>query len=243
MHFHPQWLYSEFNEGRWLIDDKHYKIDDIKHLEIEPFLTESIDLLNSFLQTPVKAFRAGGYTLNEFSLVKDIFKKKGISIDSSALRGMKYYSEFQNYDYTNIPSLSCYHFENDICKEEKNGFFVEYPISTMPIVGLKALSDGYKIKYSKKVEDNKAWGDGKSVKPLIIKKSKFEKFLAYFTPSHRVASIDGVKAEWLTDVVKYNNRYGKEVVIIGHPKLITPNSIKCLENFIASNGYICFKTF
>ena len=240
LHFHPQWLYSEYSDNKWMIDQCHYRVDDIDTCYLDKIFPKCIDLLNSLIVSPVKAFRAGGYTIGDFKLVKNIFKAKGIVIDSSVLSGKKYSSEFQNYDYSSVPQLSSYSFENNISCYDNEGSFREFPITTMPIGCLKSIYDAYKIKYLKNIQNNQRWGDGLSV---ISKKRRNHTFISYLKPSYRIASIDGIKSIWLDSVIKYCRNKNRDIILIGHPKLITPFSIQNLEKIIQSYSDISYELF
>ena len=242
LHFHPQWIYSSFIDGKWILDTSHYKIDDMSDVEINNYLRRSIELLNSLLVKPITAFRAGGYTLNNFEKIKGILKEYGIVNDSSVLRGQSFYSDFQQYDYTAVPAKSSYHFENSFCVEDVEGSFIEYPISTMRIGFISSFLDRFRYKYGNKLKNNKQWGDGKSIIHSTSQNGLFSKIKSLFSKTFRTASIDGVKSIWLLSIMKYNVKFGNEFVIIGHPKLITPFSINRLDKFIEKT-HLHFMTF
>ena len=236
LHFHPQWLYSAFNNGKWSVDQKHYKIDDLSDEEINQKITDGINLLNTLTPKPVSSFRAGGYTLNDFSRVRNVFRQNGINKDSSVLRGVKFISQYQRYDYSSVPAFSHYRFEDNITEYNEIGNFTEYPISTMPVGILRSNFDRIRIKYAHYLfMNNSKWGDGRSVRSTGSNKSIIKRISNLIRISYRVASIDGVQSLWLDDVCKHSAKYGNEVVIIGHPKLITPLSIMRLSKFIDNN--------
>lgn len=231
LHFHPQWLYSKY-DGGWSMDSDHYKIDDMGQVDINEILPQAIELLNSIISKPVSAFRAGGYTLKNFALVKHIFAKYGVKCDSSVLRDCSMHSDFQQYDYRKCPSLGSYTFENSFVNNINSGSFVEYPISTMKVNCITSFADRFRYKNAVKIKDNKAWGDGKSVSPFKTRTPIIKKLLLLLKSSYRVASIDGIKSAWLESIFNYNKTLYNEFVVIGHPKLITPFSLNNLEAFI-----------
>lgn len=235
LHFHPQWLYSSYSDSGWLIDATHYKIDDMPKDDAQVYLRKAIVLLNSFLKTPVNTYRAGGYTLNNFSIVRNVFEEFGITKDTSVLSGMQLKSEYQQYDYTKIQSGNMYYFEDSLGQPDINGTFVEYPISTKALGIVKTFTNLLLIKYAYKFKNNVQWGDGNSVKRKKENLSFFSRFIG-IKSSHIVASIDGIKSIWLSEIAKSNYKNGNLMVIIGHPKLITPFSLRQLDKYLARHS-------
>ena len=129
LHFHPQWLYSKYEDG-WIMDFEHYKISDMPLEDIKALIPQAIELLQSYSCNKLIAFRAGGYSFPNELYFYDILRKYEIDIDTSVLKGAKVRSKYQFYNYTHIPNYSPYHFDKNLSVEDKEGYFTEYPIST-----------------------------------------------------------------------------------------------------------------
>jgi hypothetical protein len=130
MHFHPQWLYSTWESGQWIMDKEHYKLSDMDTKFALNKLNESCNLLESIIDEKIIAFRAGGYSLTTFNSYIDFFDSCGIRIDSSVLRNSVYRSMYQSYCYNNIPIKTIYNFSSDICIEDSSGIYKELSITT-----------------------------------------------------------------------------------------------------------------
>lgn len=246
LHFHPQWLYSDYKDGVWVMDMAHYKLADMSDEEINRYIPQAVQLLHSLSEKPVIAFRAGGYSVMDFSRYTPLFKKLGIRIDTSVLRNKYCHSKYQNYDYTNVPLKSKYSFSDSLITECLGGEFNEYPISTAKLNGFASTLRTYLTIKRTTLSERKKWGDGKSVGMDNI--GKADRHLAHLRmltcPNVSPASIDSGAIN-LDKVVKSSAKriVGENVVIIGHPKNLNPLSLKNLESFINKVGSNNFKSF
>lgn len=245
LHLHPQWLYSNFDGEKWNLDFEHYKLSDMPLEEQKNIITKGTQLLNSLITRKVSTFRAGGYSIENYSELREVFALNGIKMDSSVLRGEYTNSKFQTYDYRTIPNKTSYYFFNNP-KVEAKGDSIEFPISTVVVPSLVYLINK-KTKhkeYSDIIETKRKWGDGIGIgyagNKVQVLLNKIKMLLGYKTIR---ASIDiGVDLE---RVYAYSKKHyeGDDFVIIGHPKSISPFTVKVLERFIVNHPEIEFKTF
>lgn len=49
MHFHPQWLYSDYANGKWKLDFEHYKLSDVEPALLNKAFGESRMLLENLM--------------------------------------------------------------------------------------------------------------------------------------------------------------------------------------------------
>lgn len=246
LHLHPQWLYSIFNGDNWEMDKTHYKLSDLPLEKQKSLIKEGVDLLNSFVTKPVKAYRAGGYSINNFGQLADDFWDNGIRYDTSVLRGEKTNTRYQEYNYSKIPLESSYSFETSPVLPGE-GRFIEYPISTIVVTSLRYLIEKRRGKaLTLNNASTEKWGNGvgigypgSSLEKLLIKGKHLlgEKAIR--------ASIDGLGGSDLERVYRHCMKHytGDAFVIIGHPKLTTPYSLKCLESFIINHPDVKFEGF
>lgn len=244
LHFHPQWLYSKYEDG-WVMDFEHYKISDMPMEDIRMLIPQAIELLQSFSNNKLKAFRAGGYSFPNEQYFYDMLRKYEIDIDTSVLGGAKVKSKYQSYDYTNIPVCSPYRFDDDLCVNKKDGYFTEYPISTVKMLGIRYhfVKRFYARQYRAMSGQGK-YGDGRGIgvagNRLVCIINKLERLI---TPSVIPATIDGFFSLCLEDVYKHHAGNNNVFVIIGHPKNLSGKSIDVFEKFIINHSDIEFSIF
>lgn len=251
LHFHPQWVQAKYKDGVWHLDNEHYKLCDYSIEEQKQLLTQAIELLQSLAINRIVAFRAGGFSIENMSDLISFFAEKGITIDTSVLRGGYVNSKFQTYDYRNIPTLTSYHFSQSHKVKDDNGAFVEYPISVMVVNSLTYLYfKNFKRRNYEKLLSRysaKKWNDGVGIGASVDAKSRVKNNLKrLFASSPLYASADGTLVYFLPEVYRYCKRKykGNDFVIIGHPKIATPRSVASLEVFISSHtNEIKYKTF
>lgn len=223
MHFHPQWLYSDFVDGKWIVDMTHYKISDMDETFLFDVFEKSKMHLDSLLSSPTVSFRAGGYSLSSFAGFMDLFKRNNITIDSSVLRNSYCDSRFQSYNYIDVPIPNIYKISCDLCRKDESGSIVEASISTKRLSGIHYLL--YRLLVKIKYWNNDAMGDGASIgggKRSILSSKLIN------------ASIDHYEIYKLKSFLQTTG----DLIIIGHPKNQSEDSIKYLDNFIASTKEI-----
>jgi hypothetical protein len=226
LHIHPHWEDSFYRDGKWHIIAKRYKLSDFDDENIERIVATYKQKLES-LTAPdsIFAFRAGGWCIQPFEKFKSAFIKNNISVDSSVFRNGKYSSEQYSYDFTNVPDLSSWNFDNDPCKP-KEGPFKEIPIGSIknsPLFYWKLFLLGRINPY-----EHKPLGDGVPIAAPGMRK----KLLTQFTLN--TVSVDGYNAALLNKALRQHK--GKnELVIIGHPKSLTRFGLKALDRFISEN--------
>ncbi len=226
LHIHPHWEKAVFENGEWNMNvDEAYKLADFSKEEAENIVRKYKTYLDELIKEKTTTFRAGGWCIQPFSLLKNVFLELGIKNDTSVFRGAYLQTKHYNIDFRNVPLKSKYSFSDDATVEDVNGEFVEYPISSLRyspsffwwLYGLGRLFP----KQHKMIGDGFAVGQGGR---------KFE-ILTSFTDFH--VSSDGYYAKKLdTALQKSINLKHEEMVVIGHPKSLTLYSVKKLESFI-----------
>ena len=248
-HFHPQWLYTTFANGAWVMDKEHYKLSDLNKEEMFRSVSDSIDLLNSISGQKAAAYRAGGFSVENFSEMKDLFLSKGIHVDTSVLRYAKAKSIYQTYNYTKTPLKTSYPVDANLCSEIPDGKFMEYPITTVPYCGIKYMRKKKQLinEIANNGESNKRWNDGKGAGyPGGKMNAIFTRIKKLFSRNVMYASFDGELSCMLQEVYNYSKMHytGNDFVILSHPKSFTPASLKNLDLFIANNiGEAEYKLF
>lgn len=236
LHFHPQWLYSEYNDiyNKWQLKSIPYKLSDMKEEDAFLLFHEAKKLLDEIIGYKTSAFRAGGYCLASFSGYKKLFKQEDIRIDSSVARYGYVETAVHAYDYRDIPSKIIYNFDSDVCKEQVGGKFTELSITSTRWSGLE-----YMLKVRTKMASynpKMVYGDGKSVSDGRKRMNIFSKILKFVRPYKNLASIDGIRSCQLEKVLEKEKGLKREaLVLIGHPKLTSDVSIANLDSFIGNH--------
>ncbi|GAB5417956.1 MAG: hypothetical protein Crog4KO_14090 [Crocinitomicaceae bacterium] len=226
LHIHPHWEKSSWSNGRWSFGtDSHYKLSDFSKKEAAAIVRKYKNYLEGIIGRPVSTFRAGGWCIQPFDHLEEVFKETGIRIDSSVIPGDFLETASYAIDFREAPMKSNYRFQSDITKENQQGDFIEYPIGSLrysPLFfwRLYILGRLFPAKH-------KMVGDGNFLSQGGRKKRK----LTQFTIGH--VSTDGYYASKLDAAVnKYENLQFDDLVIIGHPKGNTAFSVEQLSRFI-----------
>lgn len=223
LHIHPQWYFSSYDNEKWVIDQEHYKLSDLSTDYLARQFSSSKKILEEIIGNKVTAFRAGGYSLQTLNNYANFLSDNGILQDSSAASGQEYKSRYQWYDYKNVKSGNVYRFSNNISIKDNKGKLLEYPISSIHLSTVRYLSYRFYVKYFKNIGE--PFGDGTAV-PTSRKLGLFETRVMNY-------SFDYVMAPMLLSAFNILKKSGQEdVVIIGHPKNQSVESIEELRKFI-----------
>jgi hypothetical protein len=238
LHIHPHWERATYGNGKWEIDVTNcYKLSDFSQKEIDKIVEKYKMYLDNLIGVKTSSFRAGGWCIQPFHQLYSVFKRLGIKIDSSVFSGAHFESENYFFDFRTAPQKAKYNFEDDVCIENENGYFTEYPISSFkysPFFYWRLYLLGRL--FPKK---HKMLGDG----VFLAQPGRKKSVLTNYTWNH--VSSDGYYASKLDTCLKNQIQMKKnEFVVIGHPKGNTLYSLKKLEHFIQKNYTKCsFKTF
>ena len=234
MHFHPQWLYSTWDEksGQWNMDVNHYKLSDMEPEYAFSAFKEAKILLDSIIGNSTDAFRAGGYCLSSFERYDKLFEDNGIRIDSSVARHQFVDTPMHSYDYRNVPTKHIYRFDSDVCREDGKGKFIELSISDCKWSPMDYY--GRIRKKMSKYNPSVVYKDGDSVKDVIP--TRLDRIKKLVLPYRNLISLDGLRSFQLNDAYQYaiKKKYDN-LVIIGHPKLASDAS---LQTFMAFMGNV-----
>lgn len=229
LHVHPHWEKTSYVNGKWNMNTSGaYKLSDFNAIEQANIIKKYKSHLEGLIGKEVTAYRAGGWCIQPFEEIKQVFKQVGLKIDSSVFSGGYLVTADYYVDFTVAPRKSKYRFEDDVCVEVHNGSFTEYPISSFRYRPsffwmLYVLGRLFATKH-------KMIGDGIFLSQGARKRS----VLTSYTNSH--VSTDGYYAKKLNAALEKSiNLEHEEMVVIGHPKGNTVYSIAKLAQFIELN--------
>ena len=225
LHIHPHWEDCTHDGTNWKMNTDRYKLVDFSDAEIERIVLEYQQILRDVTQKPVTIYRAGGWCLQPFSRIRPAFEKAGLVLDSTVFPGGKFTAGNYYYDFTSTPEKSTWRFSDDLCKEDANGPFVEYPIASYKYSSLFFWKLFLLGRLNPK--DHKPMGDGYPMPSPGLRKQMLTRGMLLS------ASCDGYFVTKLDAVLKkHQQKKFNELVILGHPKACTHYALRKLEDFI-----------
>lgn len=235
LHVHPHWEDSRFENGKWNIDTRRYKLSDFSETEIENIIDKYHAALSAITGKRCTSFRAGGWCIQPFLKIKNALKKNGIYTESSVYKNGYHQFTAQRYDFRKAPDKAEWNFEDDECTEIKNGTFTEAAITPDLISPLFYFKLYFKMKSDP--GQYKPIGDGSWLKD---KKKIYKQFYSF---TRHFACCDGYFASRLKNNLLNSEAENKNrMLVLGHPKSMAKCSFAYLDEFIGfakEKGYSC----
>lgn len=230
LHIHPHWIDSGFDGSSWHIDSRRYRLHDFEPDLIRQIVHEQKACLANIADNEIFAYRAGGWCIQPFPAIRDALLQEHIWLDSTVYHSGVSEDTVRWYDFSAAPKKAYWRFDADPLIEAANGPFVEIPISSCKLRPLFF----WKMALAKKFGSDLhiPFGDGVGMSAV----SSY--YLRKLTrPSYSVTSIDGLKSAMLGASLTQNLRWGNREVfnVMGHPKSLTPYSIKKTGEFLTTN--------
>lgn len=148
LHLHPHWTDAKYNgDGTWDYSNySHYSLSSLAEDTIVTMFKDGADYLNTLareviLDYKICAFRAGGWAIQPFEKLKQGFLAADIKIDSSVAYGVHGKNQYSFYDFRNAPNKQMWRFEDDVCKDKRDGHFLEIPISAVKRTFFNKVTD------------------------------------------------------------------------------------------------------
>lgn len=234
-HIHPHWINSKYNEkiNQWdLSNTDCYNFSNLSRIKQDKIFSDSIDLLYQAIKSDkdykIEGYRAGGWCIQPIDNFLPLFKQHGITAEFSVLPGAIADTNCWGFDFSKVKHNSQpYYFLDDESKMNRNGEFIEFPISSIKIKSkryIDRISDAilWKLKFGQ------SFGNGIGVKVKNFRKNKPEKYI------NEMCSIENLT---LTKLHLYKNflRTNNYMHFISHPKMISPHNIYIFEKFVKSS--------
>lgn len=161
LHIHPQFSEARYINGSWKVDmtKTSFQKEILDHVDAaELFSTSMLKWYNIIEDAGLpriapRAFRAGGYNVNNLDQCAKILSVHGIKVESSVLPGVKSKNSYTNIDHRGY-STEPWRINNDI---------TEFPITTLRQRYLERMTN-FKYLYDKLINKNVSHAT-KSVKP------------------------------------------------------------------------------
>lgn len=226
LHIHPHWEDSYYDGDKWICDVRRYKLADFSSAEVSDIVHRYYQRLAAFTDTTnINAYRAGGWCVQPFDILRTPLREKGIRIDSSVFANGHYQSEQYAYDFRGAPLAGRWKFEMDPMTPAEDGSFTEIPISSIhnsPLFYWRLFLLGRINPHQ-----HKPLGDGV---PVAAPGQRFGLLTRW---TYNTVSVDGYNASLLHRALRQHQRLKKsDMVIIGHPKALTRYGLGALERFI-----------
>jgi hypothetical protein len=228
LHIHPHWEDTVYDGKKWIMDTSRYRLQQFTIAEVEKIFSVYSQALIKITDQPLHTYRAGGWCIQPFERLAGALKKTGIRADSSVFKEGYADSFHYYYDFRNCPPEETWLFEEDPARKNNEGTFLEIPISSMRVSPLfywklyllGRINPGY----------HKPIGDGR---PILSKGYK-KRILSRYT--RQVISTDGYNAKLLQkQTLDHQKRKASLMVILGHPKALSPFSIDALDKYLSDN--------
>ena len=101
LHVHPHWELSDYIEGLWYIpQDRGYRLDEFSKEEAAEIFTKYKNHLESVIGRKTIAYRAGGWCIQPFEHIQEVFLETGMHYDSSVVPGMTFDAGVYKIDFS-----------------------------------------------------------------------------------------------------------------------------------------------
>jgi peptidoglycan/xylan/chitin deacetylase (PgdA/CDA1 family) len=223
LHLHPQWIDAIPKGDMWEFTSfEHYRLHSLKDSEVIEIFRESKEFLTSITGVHPQAFRAGGWSITPFAPLKEAFIQNGIKIDMSVLAGF-YKDELplHYYNFLDIPQKEFYKFEDEVTIENKNGSFLEIPVTTFEMNGIDLVINNI----INKINKERYFGDGKGLSSSGIKDNIIKRIVS---KNLRKATIEN-QSFYMFKKSLNKIKEKKLLSYVMHPKTLNQTSLK---NFV-----------
>lgn len=225
LHLHPQWIEATKNGNSISFKSlNNYKLISLSKPEIHNLFKDSINLLESITNTKVSCFRAGGFCIEPFNHVKEAFELFGIKYDFSVAPGA-YLNDGKDYDYdfSFVPRLPYYRFQDDIQKPVDGGHFREISLSTYTNNPFYSVLN----KAILKIKNDKIYGDGIGLqeRPLF----SWNSLKRLFMLNGGILSLDNTSNNFFRYLLATHFNRSELLVFLSHPKTVSPEGINNLK--------------
>ncbi len=238
LHIHPHWEDCAFDGEKWRIDARRYRLQDFSEAEINRIVTAYKAELMEHVGDTVFAYRAGGWCIQPFERIGPALQAAGVWLDSTLYQNGISRDTLRWFDFSGMPEKSTWRFATDPLVEDDAGTFVEVPISAVTVMP----PFFWKMIVQKKLGGaaHRAFGDGAAMQ---ADGGYYLRLLLLSSSS--VASIDGAKAALLERAFRQLPAGAAPRIfnVIGHPKSLTPYSLRELDRFLARHRELESITF
>lgn len=244
LHIHPHWVDAKYINSKWDFSDfSHYCLNSFSQDEITHMFVEGTNMLECIARDVIPdykviAFRAGGWAILPFNIMREGFVRAGILLDSSVMKGSVIHANGYDLDFSTSPPEPIYHFSSDVLNKDSKGTFIEAQIGSFRHSIISTLLN---IFYHKNHKDEFIrLTDGTHTRKNDGDSVTQSKSMNWWHICHQIQafSLAGLPSFLLNyQLIKTKYSY---VIIISHPKDIMP--ITC-KNIKGLGGKFVFCTY
>ncbi|HSL87950.1 MAG TPA: hypothetical protein VK870_01465, partial [Ignavibacteriaceae bacterium] len=248
LHLHPHWLDAEYQNNKWTFNYERFKLHNLS-VENNPkdintilgCITITKNLMEDLIRRvnpdyKVTTFRAGGYLIEPFSMLKDALAANEIKIDSSVCPDLVNDNELFSFNFKSYPNKQKYNFEFSPKDIVNTRSFTEIPITTVKIPTLINIYFSFirRMKYPDLESERKGSGTGDYFKSNRY--TDLMKLISLLRPSVRQLTTDSCFKERFSYKLKKIPDYSNMIL---HPKLLNSHTLRILEDYVSTNK-VCF---
>lgn len=245
LHLHPHWLDSRYENNEWKFNYTRFKLHNLSQ-ENNPqdinTISGCVSITKNLMQDLIRkvdanykvtTFRAGGYLIEPFELLRNAFLENEITIDSSILPGMFNENIISPYNFRSYPERNEYRFDRSPKEISDTGSFFEIPVTTIKMTGLRNTYYRVIKKLKYPMLENERKGNGVASTRSTVRSSTMKTFISsiFFSQTVQFTTDSNFKE-------KFNFLFRKvpeNSTMILHPKLLNLHTIKLLEEYILTN--------
>ena len=256
LHIHSHWMNSRFIEGKWIFDDKSYRLHyfDAENSERNDFSQSEIikwgvEYLNETLSKVDKkyeciAYRAGGFCIQPHQkIIQDLYKC-GIRVDSSIAPQLYSMNMTNGYDFRHSTKHINWLLPSEYPEwwkeaDNKAGALYEIPVGTIDKNIISFLL--CRIFNPRSLKLDLGEKKGTYISTGIKQHGKWEKLqqIYRYITGYNAISLDNYQADYLYKMIRryykknHCNKCDGYIAVIGHPKLISTSYLTNLSKFIS----------
>ncbi len=228
LHVHPHWEDTRWTGDAWDFSDTRYQLREFSAPDVIDIVSRYTLALKDLCDGAVTTFRAGGFCVEPFDMLRDVLLDNGITIDSSVVPGALLKDDDKGFDFRGVPDVPWWRFSRSPVYPNSMGEFLEIPIT--PLVLPVWHYWGRAFDKILKRQPVGASGDG------LSKALGCREIIRRLSGAGRVSelSIDAAKASQLMSP-RVATKERDVWQVMGHPKLLGKPSIEKLQKFISWN--------
>jgi peptidoglycan/xylan/chitin deacetylase (PgdA/CDA1 family) len=228
LHLHTHWLDAvRTGTDTWCLDDiSRYRLHTLGSQDLTQVFGQSLASLRravarANVRCAINTFRAGGWCLQPFALLRPLFLDNGLLYEYSVTAGLyKDTLPGHFYDYRLAPKDLCaWRFTQDPCIPESDGAFIEVPVSAFKASRTSLIANHFCIR------GQALFGDGRGVSKGRLRELA-DKLLA--TESTRQLTLEMSSLPLLQEsLLRTSGRALR--VFASHPKMFSTVSLDNLD--------------
>lgn len=131
LHIHPHWEDTRRVDGAWDFSETRYQLKEFSNDEIVDVVARYANVLNELCDGGVSSYRAGGFCVEPFDVLRPALEEQGITIDSSVVPGLRINDKAKGVDFKAAPDKDWWNFDASPSISDEKGSWLEIPITPL----------------------------------------------------------------------------------------------------------------